>query len=363
MAKRESVVSVQLSHSGYTSPMIGFDEQNDPEQGLPSRTAILVAAARAFGALEPDESVRNPDSLANLLIGQPELALISEHPICTCLERDYSEASQDPAIMMFAAMMIWRTRFIDEALVRAVKNGTRQVVILGAGFDSRAYRFRDLLKDCRVIEVDAAPTQKYKRRRVEEALHEVPTNVIYCTIDFAKDNLTEGLRQSGFNEGERTFYIWEGVCMYLPEDSVREMLQWLASHSHPGSSVVLDYTNSLGIEYLKLDPHSLSGIPPSWGEPWIFGVPGANGSEFFRELGFDPGVPLSSLSPEIIKRYGTRKDGTSYAAEVFEKMRIQMQTKSQALPGPLLDLQKAIAAAGGAYWLAELTIAEHARKS
>jgi methyltransferase (TIGR00027 family) len=343
--------------------MTALDEQNDRLDEPPSRTAILVAAARAFGSREPDESVRNPDSLANLLIGPSELALISGHPICPGLEQDYAEASQDPAIMLFAAMMLWRTRFIDEALERAVKNGATQLVILGAGFDSRAYRLQELLRNCRVIEVDAAPTQKYKRRRVAEVLREVPANVVYCAIDFAENKLMERLRQGGFRGDEKTFYIWEGVCMYLPEESVRKTLHVLASHSGLGSSVALDYATSLGIEYVKLEPNSPGAIPPSWGEPWIFGVPGANGSEFFRDLGFDPGMPLSATSPEIVKRYGTRQDGTTYGAQAFEKMRTQAQTRSQAVPSALIDLRKAIAAAGGAYWLTELTFSDHARKN
>lgn len=125
-----------------------------------------------------------------------------------------------------------------------MKNGATQVVILGAGLDSRAYRFRELLKYCRVIEVDPAPTQEYKRRRVEEVLREIPSNVTYCTVDFAEDNLIDGLLQAGLVEDEKTFNIWEGVCMYLPEDSVRKTLQMVASHSALGSSLVLDYANS-----------------------------------------------------------------------------------------------------------------------
>ena len=54
----------------------------------------------------------------------------------------------------------------------------------------------------------------------------------------------------------------------------------------------------------------------AWGEPWTFGVPGANGSEFFRELGFDPGVPVATSNPEIIKRYNTRKDGKRHGSTV-----------------------------------------------
>lgn len=107
--------------------MTSAKAKNGRESALPSRTAILVAAARAFGSREPDESVRNPDSLAALLIEPSELALISEYPISAALRQDYAEASQTSAVVFFAALMLWRTRFIDEVLQRAVKSGaTRQ---------------------------------------------------------------------------------------------------------------------------------------------------------------------------------------------------------------------------------------------
>jgi methyltransferase (TIGR00027 family) len=336
--------------------MLASDTQNNIENGLPSRTSILVAAVRAFGSREPDENVRNPDSVADLLIGPAELALISDHPVSTGLTQDYKEASQNPAIVLFAGLMLWRTRYIDEALERAVKNGAKQVVILGAGFDTRAYRFGELLKHCRVIEVDAAPTQAYKKRRVQEVLRDLPTNLTYCTIDFAKNDLMDGLRRVGFRWDEKTFYIWEGVCMYLPEISVRKTLQTIASHSCPGSTLVLDYANTLGIELGKFMPNGAGGIPTPWAEPWIFGVPGANGAEFFRELGLDPGTPVPAYSQEMIRRYGTRQDGTSYAAHVLERLRNQAPIRPHAPPSGLLDAQKAVAAAGGAYWFTELTV-------
>ena len=323
---------------------------------MPSRTSLLVAAVRAFGSREPDENVRNPDSVADLLIGPSELALISDHPVSIGLTQDYVEASQNPAIVLFAGLMLWRTRFIDEALERAVKNGATQVVILGAGFDTRAYRFGELLKHSRVIEVDAAPTQAYKKRRIREVLRDLPRNLAYCAIDFAKDDLMDGLRRVGFERDEKTFYIWEGVCMYLPDGSVRKTLQTIASHSAPGSTLVMDYANSLGIDLGKLTPSGAGGIPIQWGEPWIFGVPGTNCADFFRELGFDPGLPVSTTSPELIRRYGTRQDGTSYASRVLERLRTQALIRPHAPPSGLVDFQRAIAAAGGAYWFTELTV-------
>ncbi|MGO9776402.1 MAG: SAM-dependent methyltransferase [Terracidiphilus sp.] len=336
--------------------------QNDRESGLPSRTSILVAAARAFGSRDPDEDVRNPDLLADRLIGPDELALISGHPCVLGLMQDYAEAMLNPAVVFFAGMMIVRTRFIDEALVRAVKNGASQVVILGAGFDSRAYRFRELLRDCPVFEADAESTQEYKKRRVKDVLGDAPANLTYVKVDFAKDNICDVLKAAGFREGAKSFYIWEGVCMYLPEESVRKTLRMVASHSAPGSSMVLDYASSIAIEFGKLTPHGAGGIPADWSEPWIFGVPGANGSEFFHELGFDPGIPISFNNPEAIKRYALRRDGASYASRAIDKLRAEAQARIQEgiapppLPEGFLKAQKAIREAGGVYWLAELTV-------
>jgi methyltransferase (TIGR00027 family) len=341
--------------------MTASDALNNTGSGLPSRTSVLVAAVRAFGSREPDESVRNPDSMAELLIGPSELALIRDHPVSTALILDYAEASHDPAIVLFAGLMLRRTCFIDEALERAVKNGAMQVVILGAGFDTRAYRFRDLLKHCRVIEVDTALTQAYKKRRVQEALPDLPTNVTYSAINFTNDDLMDGLRRDGLVPDEKTVYIWEGVCMYLSESSVRKTLAAVALHSAAGSTLVLDYANDLGIQLGKFTPNGAGGIPTHWAEPWIFGVPGANGSEFFRELGFDPGVPLSANSPEITQRYGTRKDGSTYAARALEKLRTQAHAVPKELPSGFFDAQKAVAAAGGAYWFTELTVMDQAK--
>src|ERR1039457_1740902 len=344
--------------------MADLSPQPHPEPTPPSRSSILVAAARAFGSREPDQTIRNPDLLADRLIGPDELVLLGDHPLAKALEQDCAEASQILAVVGFAWLMLLRTRFIDDALERAIKNGATQVVILGAGFDTRAYRFQELLKDCKVFEVDAAPTQEYKRRRVAMVLPDLPQNLIHVKVDFAKDDLGNALRTAGLKQNEKTFYIWEGVTMYLPDESVRKTLQTLASLSVPGSSVVLDYVNSLGIELGKFTPQGAGGLPASWGEPWIFGVPGANGSEFFHELGFDPGVPVVINDPDLVKRDLVGKDGVTYGAHVFEKARAAAEAKAkeaaQAPPPPppeaLAELRKAITAAGGVYWLAEITV-------
>ena len=339
--------------------MTSSSNASPPNSGLPSRTSILVAAARAFGSREPDDSVRNPDLLVRHLIGPAELALISDHPLSNMLEQDYLDAIQNPAIVTLAWFMLLRTRFIDGALERAVNNGATQIVILGAGFDTRAYRFQELLRHCSIIEVDSASTQEYKRRRVQVALGNVPSNLTYASCDFGSDNLADVLRRAGYRQDQKTFYVFEGVCMYVPENGVRETLRAVASLSAPGSSLVLDYPNRLGLQIMMKSAQSFTTLAAGWGEPWIFGVPETDGTEFFRELGFDPGVPLSVNNPELIKRYTTSQTGKVYGAEVFQKLRDEQQARVQAgnspQPTDLTDAEKA-AATTGIYWLAELEV-------
>jgi methyltransferase (TIGR00027 family) len=336
--------------------------ENQPTSTKLSRTSILVAAARAFGSREPDESLRNPDLLAARFIGPAELNLISDHPLSKTREREYAEASQDPAIVFLVWSMLARTRFIDEALRRAVENGAKQIVILGAGFDTRAYRFRALLQECRVIELDAEQTQEYKKQRVRAAMVEVPPNLTYARCNFAGDSLADVLRAAGYETSEPTFYIWEGVCMYLTEESVRQTLRTIATESASGSSLVLDYPNRMGIEIGAKYSGGVGAVAAAWGEPWLFGVPGGtDGREFFRELGFDPGEPLSFSNIERMKRYTQGQDGQVYGAAVFRKIQEEAQARAKAGGGPkqlmpeLTDEEQA-AWRTGVHWLAELTV-------
>ena len=81
-----------------------------------------------------------------------------------------------------------------------------------------------------------------------------------------------------------------------------------------------------------------------------------------HELGFNPGVPISANSPEMMRRYGTRQDGTSYAARALEQLRTQAPTRPQAPLSGLMEAQKAVEAAGGAYWFTELTVMSKAQE-
>jgi methyltransferase (TIGR00027 family) len=254
--------------------------------GQPSRTSIVVAALRAFGARDPDPAVRNPDWLAEKLITPSELELISQHPVSRALKEDYESGRRDREVSGMSNLILIRTRFMEERLLRALEEGVTQLVILGAGFDTRPYRFSDLLRDKQVFEVDYQSTQEIKKRRLESALGSLPANVRFIEIDFKRDTLADVLREAGYREDVKTFFIWEGVSMYLSEEAVRQTLRTIAKHSAAGSSLVADFSSVSTIELLaKLPELPQHKYTTAWGEPWIFGLPDDGEAKFFYECG------------------------------------------------------------------------------
>lgn len=289
---------------------------DSPSPG-PSRTSILVAAARAFGSHDPDPSIRNPDWLAERLIGVDERARIEPHPISRALAEPYEQGLENPEIAGLVRLMMARTRFFDERLLRAVQGGARQVVILGAGFDSRAYRFRESLGQVKFFELDTPETQEYKKQRMVEVLGNAPANLIYQPIDFRTDSLEEALERAGCQRGIPTFFSWEGVSMYLSEDDVRTTLGSLASYGGPGSTLVMDYTTRESIQALMDTQRAPQfRFAATWGEPWIFGVPEDGDRDFFAQVGFEVVESLRMVSREATARYATRKDGTVVGTSV-----------------------------------------------
>ena len=273
---------------------------------LPSRTSIVVAALRAFGAREPDPSVRNPDSLAERLLTAAELDLITEHPVAAALKQDYQKARQVREVAGMSNLMLVRTRYIDERMQRALEEGATLI-------DTRAYRFAEQLRRKKIFELDYESTQAFKKRRLIDVFGSLPEHVRFTEIDFKRDNLGGVLAAAGYERSEKTFFIWEGVSMYLSEDAVRETLRTISNYSVKGSSLVMDFAERASIDMLqKLPQLSQHNYTTHWGEPWIFGVPDMREREFFLECGLTLREILRFFGPETAKRYLTRSDGTRF---------------------------------------------------
>jgi methyltransferase (TIGR00027 family) len=279
----------------------------EPDQ--PSRVALLMAAARAHTSHEPDPTVRNPDWLADPLLSPDEIALLMNHPIARAVNQDYRIATLDPEVSGFSRAVLVRTRFMDERFDRALRDGITQFVILGAGFDTRAYRFRSRLQGRTIIEVDQAATQELKKRRMQEVLGAPPAGLTYAPFDPQRDRFENVLRRAVFDLASRTLFLWESGSMYYPEAVVREVLRAVA-RCPPGSSLVMDYAPKSLLEKVTRDPASPQNHwDAAWGEPWVFSLPDGDPRAVLGTLtGLQVSATLETNSSLATERYLTRRD-------------------------------------------------------
>ena len=166
-----------------------------------SITAVGVAALRAAGALERDVAVRNPDYLAVGLL-PPTLRVIAKlRPLVRLIIRQYHRIL--PGGYYFHTA---RTKHIDMVLKQCAHEGIEQLVILGAGFDTRSYRFKDVLTGTRVFEVDLPGTQVIKKEQLTKALGSLPENVSYLPVDLNTQSL-DTLLELGSYTATRSFSL------------------------------------------------------------------------------------------------------------------------------------------------------------
>ncbi len=197
------------------------------QAGTPSRTAWAAAAHRAAHQVLENGRIFS-DPLAVPILGQDT-------------ETIAREAEEQPSRRRMRTFIAARTRFAEDALKAAVERGVTQLVILGAGLDTYAYR-SPIRHRLHIFEVDHPATQVWKRARLAEAAIPVPDSLTFAPIDFEHQTLTEGLTTVGFDPAQSTFFTWLGVVPYLTEDAVWSTLAFIAALPN-GAHVVFDYSN------------------------------------------------------------------------------------------------------------------------
>jgi len=256
-----------------------------PAQAVPpgqvSRTAEATCGYRAIAAQHPDPKLRNPDDLAAKLCRW-------QSP----LPRDYASArpliDQGETYSAFFYVNA-RTHYIDAALRKAAADGVTQVVVLGAGFDSRAYRFRASHPQLQFYEVDLPATIEAKKVRVAEALGGLPDYVRYAPIDFNTQKLADVLLPLGYDPKQRSFFLLEGVVMYVVEAGNATTFDFIRGNSAPGSVVVYDYLLKRVIQGDTKGLYAaayLSFAVERQGEPYIFGWTPPEAAAWAKKRGF-----------------------------------------------------------------------------
>jgi methyltransferase (TIGR00027 family) len=124
-------------------------------------------------------------------------------------------------------------------------------VLLGAGYDSRAYRYVNSNHRTRVFELDIAPTQDRKRKCLKAARIDIPQQVRFVPINFNEESLRDVLEKAGYEHQEKTLFIWEGVSYYLDVESVDATLEFVSKYSHKDSVIAFDYTISVTEENIN----------------------------------------------------------------------------------------------------------------
>ncbi len=193
--------------------------------------------------------------------------------------------------------MLARARFGEDALDRAVKRGTQQYVILGAGLDSFALRRRDLADRVTVFELDHPTAQTVKKDRLQRLGENIPSNLEFVPVDFERQTVDEALSRTRFDSNRPAFFSWFGVTYYLSRAAVFMTLRTIASAAATGSEVVLDYC----VPPDMLPPEEqeefrfLQRFVKRRREPWLSSFDPPTFVSDVEALGYDV---LADLSPE-----------------------------------------------------------------
>jgi methyltransferase (TIGR00027 family) len=193
-------------------------------EGRASFTARAVSAARGIAGVDPVAADLVDGALGWLLRASSHRAARAAVNFGTLGLVDHAEL---------------RTRAIDAVVRDAVEAGIRQLVVLGAGLDARAWRMPELA-DALVFEVDHPSTQAYKRARIE-ASRPRAREVRFVAIDFERDDLGDVLASAGHDDAAPTLWLWEGVTPYLGIDAMRATLACLVRRSAPDSRLAVTY--------------------------------------------------------------------------------------------------------------------------
>lgn len=139
------------------------------------------------------------------------------------------------------AIVVARSRFVEDELYDAIKHGICQYVILGAGLDTFACRNPYSPGELKIFEVDYPETQDWKCQRLNTAKIPIPETMAFVPIDFESQSLIGQLREAGFRTDEPSFFSWLGVTMYLTRETMMKTIRCIYSSTPPGSRIVFDY--------------------------------------------------------------------------------------------------------------------------
>lgn len=183
--------------------------------------------------------------------------------------------------------LVARVRFFDDTVRDCISKGFTQIVILGAGYDTRAYRIEGISK-IHVFELDLPDIQNRKKSIIEEIFGTLPNHVTYLPVDLSVISLEAALKGSDFDPHQKTLYILEGLVLYIPPEHVMALFSSIVSQSAQGSAVLFDSLDEGIIDGSDRSSYAanLRGQMSRLGEPFIFGIRKGEEEKYMRSIGF-----------------------------------------------------------------------------
>jgi len=177
---------------------------------------------------------------------------------------------------------------IDEVFLNAISNNFDQILLFGAGFDSRGIRLIGGNEKTSIFELDvnttiSAKLKQYKKRKID------PGKIIFVEIDFNTEKIDDKLKSTGFQYNKKTLYILEGIIMYLNESAINEDFKFITESAGGGSEVVFDYVDQSVLEEENLDhgEREIYQRVKKAGESWTFGIAKGDINNFLQKRGLE----------------------------------------------------------------------------
>jgi len=211
--------------------------------------------------------------------------------------------------------VIARTKYIDNIFKAAIENGIEQILIFGAGFDSRALRFAKKNIKIKIFELDTLPTQTAKIKQLMKKNISIPKNTIFIPIDFHVDSLAEKLELSGFKGNKTTLFIMEGIIMYLNKEAVDELFKLIYELSVPESRVIFDYVHAsvLRRENIYYGEKDVFKKVSSLREPWLSGIEKGEMEAWLKNYNFNL---IQNLNSEDLEKMFFRDEYGNIIAKI-----------------------------------------------
>jgi len=211
---------------------------------------------------------------------------------------------------------------MDDYLQECLKAGATQVVSLGAGLDSRAYR-NDLMQGAiKFFEVYHPATQAHKKERAKKVLGKIPPNLTYVPVDFNLETLDK-LLEYGFDKSMVTLFIWEGVTQLLKAEAVDRTLSWVQANALPVSSIIFDYQYLSSAMRVQTERNIMCAVLSRIsGEKRTFGITKGEIVDFLTRKGFRQVVEVNAA--QLKRLYCTSSNQGRKVTENYAMVRAEV---------------------------------------